>query len=152
MPRGMHPLQRGDFFHPTRETNWHHPVDRTFNDLPQDGRFAGPQPSPMHPHALVSLLLFYNQEKQKLRCSKTIEAALRDCVRLPVKEFALIVLLESGDEKTYTSRSLTPRQSKIFREQFITDFRRSARRGTAESAYPGSGVLTSIPCVSLHGG
>ena len=78
---------------------------------------------------------------------KTIEAALRDCVRLPVKEFALIVLLESGEERTYTSQSLTPCQPRIFSERFRTDFRRNVRRATAGGDYPGSGSFT-IPILT----
>jgi hypothetical protein len=69
----------------------------------------------------------------KLTCPKTIEAALRDCVGLPVKDFAVIVVLENGDEKTYTSPFLTPYQQKIFTNKFRQDFRRSMRRATAES-------------------
>lgn len=58
----------------------------------------------------------------------TIEAALRDCVGLPVKDFALIVSLETGEEKTYTSHSLTPFQPQIFTDRFKHDFRRSVQR------------------------
>ena len=76
---------------------------------------------------------------------KTIEAALRDCVRLPVKEFALIVQLENGDEKTYTSQSLSPYQPRIFSDRFRQDFQRSIRRTTTEGAYSGAGLLIPVP-------
>ncbi|KAG0652329.1 Uncharacterized protein D0Z07_1411 [Hyphodiscus hymeniophilus] len=75
---------------------------------------------------------------QKLIPPKSIEAALRDCVRLPVKEFALIVQLENGEERTYTSQSLTPWQPRIFGDRFRQDFRRSVHRAASEASYPGS--------------
>ena len=74
---------------------------------------------------------------------KIIEAALRDCVRLPVKEFALVVVLENGEEKTYTSQSLTPYQPNIFTDNFRHDFWRNLRRAASDTEgwYPNSGWL-----------
>lgn len=113
------PLQQRDFYPATRDANWH-PVDRNFLDATQETRFHTSQPSPVHTRAL------------------TIEAALRDCVRLPVKEFALIVLLENGEERTYTSQLLTPCQPRIFSDRFRQEFRRNVRRTAAAGTYGGS--------------
>jgi hypothetical protein len=65
-----------------------------------------------------------------------VETALKDCAGLSVREFALIVIDESGGEKTYTSTSLTPHQQRIFTDRFRTDFRRSVRRAATGGSYP----------------
>ncbi len=55
-----------------------------------------------------------------------------------MKDFALIVLTESGDERTYLSRSLIPHQSKIITDRFRQEFQRCVRRAANEGQYPSS--------------
>lgn len=109
------PLQRNFF---VRENNWH---ERPFLDLSSDNRFSATHPGQqsIHPRCLP------------------VETALKDCAGLSVKEFALIVLDENGEEKTYTSTSLTPYQRRIFSERFKLDFRRYVHRA-AQGSYPQS--------------
>ena len=70
---------------------------------------------------------------------KSIEAALKDCVRIPVKTFALYAVLENGEERTYTSQTLTPYHQEIFSRRFKEEFRRNVRRAQTEISYPNSG-------------
>ncbi|RFU24067.1 hypothetical protein B7463_g12271, partial [Scytalidium lignicola] len=105
-----YPLPRKGFG-PPRDPLWH-PLER-FQDpsLCDDRSSTG---GGVHPRSL------------------SIETALRDCVGLPVKDFALIVSLENGEEKTYTSHSLTPFQPQIFTDQFKHGFRRGVQRSLGE--------------------
>lgn len=95
------------------------------------------------PIAEDRFVLMYNEllRADELTYFKTVEAALRDCARIPVKEFALVVLLESGEERYYSSQSLTPYQPRIFTERFKQDFRRNVHRSITEGSYPNSGWL-----------
>jgi hypothetical protein len=81
----------------------------------------------------------YNEllRADELTYFKTVEAALRDCARIPVKEFALVVFLESGEERYYSSQSLT----RSFTERFKQDFRRNIHRSITKGSYPNSGWL-----------
>lgn len=105
-----YPLPRKDFGPAPRDPMWH-PLERYQDPLMGDDRSMT---GGVHPRNL------------------SIEAALRDCVGLPVKDFALIVSLETGEEKTYTSHSLTPFQPQIFTDRFKHGFRRSVQRSLGE--------------------
>ena len=132
----QHPLPQRDYY-PSRE-NWCH--ERAYLDLPQESRFTGPPP-PVHPRCLVSNVFVSSrleEEFTELIFLKPVETALKDCAGLSVKEFALIVLDENGDEKTYTSTSLTPHQQKIFTERFRNDFRKTIKR---VNPFSNSGLL-----------
>lgn len=78
---------------------------------------------------------------------KTVDTVLRDCVGLPVKEFALIVQLENGGNKTYTSQSLNPCQTRIFSNQFRQAFSRSVRLATMDATHSGSGMFLVSACI-----
>jgi hypothetical protein len=80
----------------------------------------------------------YEHQYFRTNILKTIEAALRECVRIPVKDFGLVVTLESGEEKTYSSTSLAPYRQRFFTDQFYSNFRRAVRRAT-DDAYSSSG-------------
>jgi hypothetical protein len=87
-----------------------------------------------------NVLVFSRLEEEftELIFLKPVETALKDCAGLSVKEFALIVLDENGDEKTYTSTSLTPHQQRIFTEKFRNDFRKIIKR---VNQFPNAGLL-----------
>jgi hypothetical protein len=61
---------------------------------------------------------------------KPVGTVLKDCAGLSVKAFALIVLNEDGEEKMYTSPSLTPHQQTIFTDRFRVDFLSGVRSVT----------------------
>ena len=75
----------------------------------------------------------------RLTPPKNVEAALRDYARIPVKEFALIVMQENGEQRTYSSASLSPHQPKIFTKRFEKNFQQYARWVNTEGPYPESG-------------
>ena len=70
---------------------------------------------------------------------------MKDCVRIPVKEFALAVVLESGEERVYSSPSLAKYRERFFGEQFKVEFHRSIRKAAREGIYPGSGRFSPFP-------
>jgi len=113
MVTGGPPLQRGDFY--PRDAHYH---ERSFLEL-SDNRFAAASlpatPSSVHPRALP------------------VETALKDCAKISVKEFALFVIDDNGQEKQYTSTSLRPHQQRIFSDRFKTDFRRNLQRAAQNS-------------------
>lgn len=76
---------------------------------------------------------------------KAIETALRDCAQIPVKEFALVVLLENGEEKTYSSTSLKAHWPKIFSERFKRDFHQCATGWVGnDGSFPNSGQFNPL--------
>jgi hypothetical protein len=72
----------------------------------------------------------------------TIEQALKECVRIPVKEFALAAVLESGEERVYSTSSLAKYRGKFFGEQFKAEFHRCIRKAAHEGIYWGSGKFS----------
>ncbi|KAE8449087.1 hypothetical protein EG329_008470 [Mollisiaceae sp. DMI_Dod_QoI] len=119
MVQRPNPLQQGDFNY-QRDSAWPR-NDRSF-DIPQDGRFIpAPAPTPVHAR------------------SQTIEAALRDCVGIPVKAYALIARLENGEDKVYSSASLADYRGRIFTDPVKDIFRKSIKKSTAaENSFPNS--------------
>ncbi|TVY33082.1 Uncharacterized protein LOCC1_G008671 [Lachnellula occidentalis] len=110
---GRNALPQGEFY-PSRE-NWPR-NDRQYMEI-QDNRFNTPS---VHGYP------------------QAVEHALRECAQIPVKEFALIVMQDNGEQKTYSSTSLKPHWPKIFTERFKRDFHQCARWGNAEASYPNS--------------
>jgi hypothetical protein len=80
---------------------------------------------------------------------KPVEAALKDCAGLSVKEFALITRGGNGEEETYTSASLIPHQQKIFTSNFRLDFRRIVQRASPGGSYLYQGRYTSSDTTPL---
>lgn len=68
-----------------------------------------------------------------------IESALRDCARIPVKEFALFVKAENGEERMYSSPSLRPHRNRIFSSGFRREFRHCCRLISADGSFSSSG-------------
>jgi len=130
---GRNALSQGEFY-PSRE-NWPR-NDRQYIDNPQDGRFTTPS---IHGYPQVCISNRIYCAKIKLTRPKNVEAALRDYAQIPVKEFALIVMQENGEQRTYSSASLKPHRSKIFTERFKKDFYQYARWVNTEGSYPDSG-------------
>lgn len=69
-----------------------------------------------------------------------METALRECAGISVKDFALIIFDQYGEEKTYTSKSLTPYMRRIFSERFKQDCRRYVQKPT-QGSHPQSGLF-----------
>ncbi|RDW78471.1 hypothetical protein BP5796_06323 [Coleophoma crateriformis] len=82
----------------------------------------------------------------------SVEHALKRCVGIQgVREFGVFILCENGDEKTYTSQTLTPYQQDIFTSRFRETFRSVVRKATAEGAntHPGIGThFHEIPIIA----
>ncbi|KAM3074784.1 hypothetical protein ACMFMG_008200 [Clarireedia jacksonii] len=70
----------------------------------------------------------------------SIEESLRCCARVPVKDFALIAVLDDGQEVTFTSQNLTSFQPNIFSPAFKTDFHRCVRRASLDAPFSNSGA------------
>jgi hypothetical protein len=130
---GRNTLSQGEFY-PSRE-NWLR-NDRQYIDIPQDGRFTTPS---IHGYPQVCISVGLYCAKIILTPSKNVETALRDYAQIPVKEFALIVMQENGEQRTYSSTSLKPHRSKIFTQRFKKDFQQYARWVNTEGSYPNSG-------------
>jgi hypothetical protein len=58
-----------------------------------------------------------------------------DCAGFSVKEPALITGGANGEEETYTSASLIPRQRRTFTGNFRVDFRGIGQRADTEGLY-----------------
>jgi hypothetical protein len=69
---------------------------------------------------------------------KTVEAALKECAGIPVKDFGLVVTLENGEERTFSSTSLAPYRQRFFTGEFYSHFRRAVRKAS-DDAYSSSG-------------
>jgi hypothetical protein len=67
---------------------------------------------------------------------------LKECVRIPVKEFALAVVLENGEEKVYSSSSLARYRERFFGEQFKNEFHRSICRAARDGMHQNSGKFS----------
>ncbi|KUJ07360.1 uncharacterized protein LY89DRAFT_742991 [Mollisia scopiformis] len=67
--------------------------------------------------------------------AQAIEDTLKKCVGIPFKEFGLIVRLETGEDKVYSSLALARFRDTIFTEKFKQDFHRSIRKALAPT-YP----------------
>ncbi|TVY88179.1 Uncharacterized protein LAWI1_G007561 [Lachnellula willkommii] len=117
-------LPQGEFY-PSRD-NWPR-NDRQYMDI-QDGRFNTPSVHG-YPQVYISAPIYD---------AKAVEHALRECAQIPVKEFALIVMQDNGEQKTYSSTSLKLHWPKIFTERFKHDFHQCARWANAEGSYPNS--------------
>jgi len=72
----------------------------------------------------------------------SIEESLRCCARVPVKDFALIAVLDDGQEVTFTSQNLTSFQPNIFFPAFKIDFHRCVRRAGLDAPFSNSGVYS----------
>ncbi|TVY32091.1 Uncharacterized protein LSUB1_G008706 [Lachnellula subtilissima] len=121
---GRNALSQGEFY-PSRE-NWPR-NERQYMEI-QDGRFNTPS---VHGYPQVYI-------PAPIYDTKAVEHALRECAQIPVKEFALIVMQDNGEQKTYSSTSLKPHWPKIFTERFKRDFHQCARWANAEGSYPNS--------------
>jgi hypothetical protein len=75
---------------------------------------------------------------------KTVEAALRECAGISVRDFSLVVTLENGEEKTFSSVSLAPYRQRIFTQDFYVNYRRAVRRANPDGSYCGSGTSHSV--------
>jgi hypothetical protein len=75
---------------------------------------------------------------------KTVEAALRECAGIPVRDFSLVVTLENGEEKTFSSVSLAPYRQRIFTQDFYVNYRRAVRKANPDGSYCSSGTSHSI--------
>jgi hypothetical protein len=64
---------------------------------------------------------------------------LRECVGIPVKEFGLVVTLENGEERTFSSISLAPYRQRFFTGDFYSRYRRAVRKANTDDAYSSSG-------------
>jgi len=93
---------------------------------------------PYQTFGLTSLLVL---QDSVLTFFQSVESALRDCARIPVKEFALVAILENGQPKVYRSSNLTPTTARYFSNQLKQDFRDTIRP-SAEGSYPSSGSLS----------
>ncbi|KUJ12889.1 uncharacterized protein LY89DRAFT_196326 [Mollisia scopiformis] len=122
MVQRQNPLQPGDYYQ--REGTW--PRNERFDV--QDNRFVpAPAATPVHSR------------------TQTIEDALKECVGIPFKEFGLIVRLDTGEDRVYSSPALAGFRDKIFTEKFKQDFRRSIRKASAPSnPYPSSGFSQDV--------
>ncbi|TAQ83041.1 hypothetical protein B7494_g8635 [Chlorociboria aeruginascens] len=110
------PLQQRSHY-PAREHR--SPDERPFpnNPLPEGSNNGGS----IHPRTL------------------TIEESLRECARLTsLDKFALIILQDNGEERTYTSQSLKLHQSQIFSESFRAQFRAAAGGSFSSPGYEDS--------------
>ena len=76
--------------------------------------------------------------RPQLTWLQTVGDSLRNCANIPVKDFALIAVLEDGQEKIYSSNSLKHFQDSIFSDQVRQEFRHCLQR-TTNRAYPGYG-------------
>jgi hypothetical protein len=120
-------LQQGELVSP-RDNGWS-PNERTDLDILKESHFTTPN-SFIYPRCLfVFFISLFTSHGTDL--SKTIKASLRECVGIPIKEFALAVVLENGEEKTYSSTS------QIVTDQSRQNFSRSVRR--AAEALPNLG-------------
>jgi hypothetical protein len=82
-------------------------------------------PIPIHPPHSIAL---------------SVEQSLKECARVPVKEFALYVILENGREGTFTSGNLTSFQPKIFSPHFKSEFEKCVRKASMEASFSNTGV------------
>lgn len=64
---------------------------------------------------------------------QTVVKALRNCSNIPIKDFALCVSLENGDEELYSSANLTPYRHQFFTADFYSSFRRAVRRASYDA-------------------
>lgn len=64
---------------------------------------------------------------------KTVEAALKECAGIPVKDFGLVVTLENGEERTFSSTSLAPYRQRFFTGEFYSHFRRAVRKASDDA-------------------
>ena len=138
------PLPQGDYF-PPRENGWGR-NERSYLDIPQDGRFNPPQQ--IHAREMVGRPCSLSQ--RELTLPKTVEQALRDCARIPIKEFALAVTLDNGEEKMYSSTALIPYRQRFFSDRFRQDFHRSVRRAAMDGPYVGAGMVSALPIARGH--
>ena len=69
-----------------------------------------------------------------------MQTALKDCARIPVKYFAFIVVLETGEARTYTTPALSPYSVDIFSQHCLGDFRRGISCAQQECSYPDTGL------------
>ncbi|ESZ90784.1 hypothetical protein SBOR_8832 [Sclerotinia borealis F-4128] len=68
----------------------------------------------------------------------SVEECLRSCARIPVKEFAVIAVLDDGREVNYTSQNLTNFQPRIFSQHLKNDFHRSIQRASLDASFSNS--------------
>jgi hypothetical protein len=139
------PLQQGDFAY-QRENTWPR-NDRSFLDIPQDGRFVSAAPPQTPIHSRLQVCSSHIQFTYSKLTSKTIDTALKECAGVNVKQWALIARLDNGQDEIYSSQSLVEYRESIFNDSVRDVFRRSVRRARkAENAFqnPGNSMRTSI--------
>jgi len=73
---------------------------------------------------------------------KTVEDALRDCVKIDAKAFGLIVVTEDGQKHLFSSPSLQTQHHRIFPKQFQDEFMKAVRRVDDERPYSSQGKFT----------
>ena len=118
-----------------RENGWH--AEGPLHTSSQEGSFTAES---IYPRCLVGSQHAMSRG-HALRLFKPVETALKYCAGLSVKEFALIIRGEHGEEKTYTSASLTPHQQRIFTHNFRVDFRRITENASPGGSYLSLGLL-----------
>ncbi|RAL63369.1 hypothetical protein DID88_003792 [Monilinia fructigena] len=105
--------------------SWPSTVERSF-DCSQtslnEPRLTSIVPHRPHPHGLPL----------------SVEECLRSCARIPVKEFAVIAILDDGREVNYTSQNLTNFQPKIFSPHLKNDFHKSIERAGLDASFSNS--------------
>ncbi|KAG4028258.1 hypothetical protein MFRU_023g00930 [Monilinia fructicola] len=105
--------------------SWPSSAERSFDCIPtslNEPRLTSIIPHRPHPHGLPL----------------SVEECLRSCARIPVKEFAVIAILENGSEVNYTSQNLTNFQPKIFSQHFKSDFHKSIERAGLDASFSNS--------------
>ncbi|KAM0176294.1 hypothetical protein ACHAPF_004944 [Botrytis cinerea] len=122
MVQNENPMQSRDCY--GRES-WLNTAERPF-DCSQpsltEPRLTQITPHRPHPHELAL----------------TVEEALRSCARIPVKEFAVIAILDDGREVNYTSQTLKNFQPRIFSPHLKNDFHKSVQRAALDASFSNS--------------
>ncbi|KAI9645822.1 hypothetical protein NHQ30_005257 [Ciborinia camelliae] len=105
--------------------SWPSTVERTFDCSQPSLNEARPTPiTPHRPHPHELPL--------------SVEECLRSCARIPVKEFAVIAILDDGREVNYTSQTLTNFQPRIFSPHLKNDFHKSIQRASLDASFSNS--------------
>jgi len=103
----------------------------------------------LYPVSLLSSLQQRTTHHRLPPTSASIQSALKEQLDLDVKDFALILIEENGNQQEFTSHSLAPYHHRVFSENFQEGFRRSLRESMRDGssrdpydseAYANSGV------------
>jgi hypothetical protein len=124
------PIQQGDSSF-QRDNGWIRNERPPYLDTSQETRFASGSSS-VHPRCLVCPSA-HTHENLNTDLLKTVEAALKECAGIPVKDFGLVVTLENGEERTFSSTSLAPYRQRFFTGEFYSHFRRAVRKASDDA-------------------